>query len=261
MNENLTSISISERLRYKIKELKKTQTQISREIEISKNAMSNYINGNRIPDTMTCLKLSKALGVTMEWILTGEKNFNDSTSENTTNENLTSDERLLLQYYKDLTEQEKDEILGRVTRMVSGSIFTKTTQAIHDEEQKQLINVRVYSLAASAGLGNYLDEYEAYDMIGFDTDKIPHKADFGIRISGDSMEPDIRNSSIVWVKQQIQVDNGDIGIFILNGEAFCKKLNIDHKMRKVTLVSLNKKYRPIVIAEHDDLRTVGKVLM
>lgn len=40
--------------------------------EISKNAMSNYINGNRIPDTTSLYKLSKLLDASMEWILTGE---------------------------------------------------------------------------------------------------------------------------------------------------------------------------------------------
>lgn len=98
----------------------------------------------------------------------------------------------------------------------------------------------------------------ADDYITVETDEAPTDATFGIRISGDSMEPEIRDESIVWVKRQETLSNGDIGIFLLNGESLCKKY--DFTNGKCTLISLNKKYNPIEILETDDLRVVGKVL-
>jgi phage repressor protein C with HTH and peptisase S24 domain len=91
--------------------------------------------------------------------------------------------------------------------------------------------------------------------------EVPDKTDFGIRIFGDSMEPDIKDGSIVWVEERIQIEDGQIGIFIVDGEALCKKLNIDHERRKVSLVSINKDYAPKILNGQNDIRTIGRVLL
>lgn len=95
----------------------------------------------------------------------------------------------------------------------------------------------------------------------FPAGEIPSKADFGVNISGDSMEPKIFDGDIVWVKAMLQIENGEIGIFILDGDALCKKLHVDYNKRIIELVSLNPKYTPRRIGAEDDLRTVGKVLL
>ena len=74
------------------------------------------------------------------------------------------------------------------------------------------------------------------------------------------MEPKIHDGGTVFVQAAPVIDAGKIGIFILNGQAYCKKLVVDHGSRQVRLVSLNPKYADIVIAESDNLRTVGRVL-
>lgn len=73
------------------------------------------------------------------------------------------------------------------------------------------------------------------------------------------MEPVIADSSVVWVKKQESLESGDIGIFVLNGESVCKKL--EYSNGQCTLVSLNVKYKPIRILESDDLRVIGKVIL
>ena len=50
------------------------------------------------------------------------------------------------------------------------------------------------------------------------------EADFGIRIHGDSMEPRYISEQIVWVQQTEELESGEIGIFYLDGNAYCKKL-------------------------------------
>ena len=53
------------------------------------------------------------------------------------------------------------------------------------------------------------------------------------------------------------VENGEIGIFSLNGEAYIKKLQDDKN--GVFLISLNEKYPPIPVREHDiQGKVVGK---
>lgn len=81
---------------------------------------------------------------------------------------------------------------------------------------------------------------------------------FGIRISGDSMEPQFINGQIVWVHQQESLSTGEIGIFYLNGNAYCKKLIDDAD--GLFLVSLNTKYEPIPVTETASFKVFGKVV-
>ncbi len=88
--------------------------------------------------------------------------------------------------------------------------------------------------------------------------EVPANADFGIRISGDSMEPQFINGQIVWVHQQETLSTGEIGIFCLDGNAYCKKLKDDAE--GLFLISLNIKYEPIKIKETDSFKIFGKVV-
>jgi len=130
---------------------------------------------------------------------------------------------------------------------------------IHSNDEKY-IDMVVYDEPAAAGLGNYLDSHSDSEMLTIKTTEVPSKADFGIRITGDSMEPEIADGSIVWVQPLPRIENGQIGIFILDGAAYCKKLHIDYDKQKISLLSLNNKYGPIEIDKNNSLRTVGRVL-
>ena len=126
----------------------------------------------------------------------------------------------------------------------------------HVRQERQLRAIPLYDLPASAGTGQFLDSSD-YELIEVD-DTVPLSATFAVRISGDSMLPRFVDQQIVYVKQQQTLSVGEIGIFFLNGDAYCKQLGGDHE--NVALVSLNQKYKPIVIKEDDELRVLGKVV-
>lgn len=63
--------NFAERLRSALKSAGYTQKRATEELNLSKNAMTNYTNG-RIPDATILYKLAKLLNVTMEWLLEGE---------------------------------------------------------------------------------------------------------------------------------------------------------------------------------------------
>lgn len=116
--------------------------------------------------------------------------------------------------------------------------------------------LRLFDLAASAGSGNFLDNDDYEEIIVHDN--ISSSVDFAIRISGDSMEPVLEDGQIACVKQQQTILPGEIGIFYLDGEAFCKRLQIGED--GLRLESINEKYRPIYIYENSDIRVFGKVI-
>ena len=96
------------------------------------------------------------------------------------------------------------------------------------------------------------------EIVCIDESILPEDTTFGVRISGDSMEPEFHDGQIAWVLQQESVANGEIGIFALNGEAYIKKMQNDTD--GIFLISLNEKYAPIKVSENDRLDIFGKVL-
>lgn len=63
-------------------------------------------------------------------------------------------------------------------------------------------------------------------------------ADFALKISGDSMQPKFSNGETVLVKQTSSVFEGEIGVFVLNGESYIKKLgkrSLFHLIQPISL--------------------------
>jgi phage repressor protein C with HTH and peptisase S24 domain len=127
---------------------------------------------------------------------------------------------------------------------------------------QQWVTLRVYNQRASAGLGNYLseDSDNDYEMMRFVSTSVSLKADFCVRIKGDSMEPKLCDGNIVFIKAMPQIDPDGVGIFTYEGESYCKRLRIDQKKGAIFLESLNKSYAPKYIQHPDNLRTVGLVI-
>lgn len=114
----------------------------------------------------------------------------------------------------------------------------------------------LFLLAASAGTGEFLDS-AAHEMVIVGSE-VPEQASFGIRLHGNSMEPRYMDGQIVWVYKTTELFDGDIGIFYLDGQAYCKKL---HKGRGyIELLSFNPDYKPIRIKESSEFKIFGRVV-
>ncbi len=124
------------------------------------------------------------------------------------------------------------------------------------EEPQRLRRLPLYSLAVSAGTGQFLDG-EDYEMVEVGAE-VPEGANFGVRVSGDSMEPEFHDGQTIWVRQQRSLMTGDIGIFLYDGSAYLKQLVAGDSA--MALHSLNSKYNDIVISPELPLRVLGKVL-
>ena len=114
----------------------------------------------------------------------------------------------------------------------------------------KLIKIPYYDYPASAGTGIPLDA-DDYSLL-----EIPEASDVScaVRVSGDSMEDRFFDGDIVLVNEQQDLNFGDIGVFILNGEGYIKKYS------RTGLESLNKKYPIIKVLEDDTCTFFGKVI-
>ena len=87
----------------------------------------------------------------------------------------------------------------------------------------RLLKIDYYSHAASAGTGNFLEKEKPEELWVHDTPEA-ERADFVISISGNSMEPTYHDGDKVFVEKHNILEVGDIGIFIVNGDAYIKEL-------------------------------------
>lgn len=114
---------------------------------------------------------------------------------------------------------------------------------------------KVFYTTVSAGTGSFLDG-EDYEM--YTSPDIPEEASFGVYVSGDSMEPRYHNEELIWIEQTEQLEDGETGIFYLDGNAYVKKFQ--NNENGTYLVSLNKKYDPIPVTENNSFKIFGRVL-
>lgn len=226
-----------------------------------KDLVVNMRKGS-VPSVEKFFVLANHFDVPIGYILIGDSGqgarFNDATiSEIETFEN-----------FLKLSTLDQARVSERISMMLE--ISENATKNSHSNiknfsknAQATLRKIRVFDDAVSAGLGNYLsaDNTDHGELLSFPESEVPIDADFGIRISGDSMQPAIVDGQIVWVSQKENLHSGQIGIFILNGDAYCKQLKVDAQNKRGALISLNKNYDPIAVSDTDFFKTVGKVLL
>lgn len=228
-----------------LKEKKKTKAQLAKAAGIPYTTLDSMLKRDSDATRLaTIYKIAEYLDVAVEELVF------DDTSRNIKKNELTDSELALIESYRIIDERGK----STVTAMLNHEVSRVRNAA--PKTQRDVRKIPVYLSPAAAGepLPILADDYSVVK-----SSDAPDEAAFGIKISGDSMEPIISDASVVWVKKQDSLSSGDIGIFVLNGESLCKKL--DYANGVCTLVSLNTKYKPIEVLESDDLRVIGRVIL
>ncbi|WP_057510823.1 helix-turn-helix domain-containing protein [Staphylococcus simulans] len=83
--------------------------------------------------------------------------------------------------------------------------------------------------------------------------------DLALQVNGNSMEPMFHDKEVIFIEKTHDIKNGQIGIFIIDGEAYVKKVYVEED--RLTLVSLNKAYRDLHFYENQSVELVGKVIL
>lgn len=91
------------------------------------------------------------------------------------------------------------------------------------------------------------------------------RADFALRVKGDSMiEAGIFEGDLVFIKEQPQLNNKDIGAFLINDEATLKRYYKDEK--SITLIPANSQYDIIRFSKEElennqySIKILGKMI-
>lgn len=115
-------------------------------------------------------------------------------------------------------------------------------------------HITEYFRDASAGSGIFILGNEAASKIAISDSDWDERVDFVIQVNGDSMTPDYMDGDNVMVSQRVELRHGDIGIFVVNGNAYIKEYG------ETELLSHNPKHPNIPIHEFDNIVCMGKVL-
>lgn len=205
-------------------------------IGVKQASVSTWECGTAKPDCVTFLKICEALDITPNQLFGV-----DSDSP-------TTDEMFLLTKYRNLDEHGKS-----VVDSVLSLEYENITMRKMRKHKIRNIRIDFYDYPASAGTGNFLETEQPEAIYVRDTE-IAESADYVIPISGDSMEPTYHDGDKIFVEKCDTIREGEIGIFIINGDAFIKELG------NKCLISHNEKYRPIPIRATDSVYCCGRVL-
>lgn len=217
-NKKLSQVELSEKLAEK-------------KIEVSNAAISAWEKGNSMPSAEALLATCEILGI--------HDIYTEFIGANP------------MDPFKDLNDEGRQKVLDYVSLLVKSGDYKKLTNIIEFKPR----TMKVALARASAGTGNFLDDENFEEMEVLDS--VPEKADFGVYIDGDSMEPRFHDEELVWIEKTDVIETGDIGLFFLDGLTYIKKYVVNNT--GTFLVSLNAKYKPIEVGEFSTFKIFGKL--
>lgn len=236
--------SFKDRLKQIMSERKISQSELSRRTGIGRNSISDYLNGKYEAKQDKVFELAKALNVNEAWLM----GFDISKNRKIENNDITS-------IYNKLTPPRQENVLNYANSQLDeqNSKGDNVVDINSYKQDKTPVNVNG---CVSAGVGERLhDETLFTEMVKAPVP--PH--DLALKVNGDSMEPMFKDGEIIFVEKTHSIKNGQIGIFIIEEEAYVKKVFVEDD--RLTLVSLNKKYRDLHFYRNESVRLVGKVIL
>ena len=253
----------------KIKSSKKiTNEQLSEMTGIPLGTLSKIMAEiSDSPKFSNILAICEALGCSVNYIVTGEP-------DNDNNYTLESGEIRLIENYRQLDTHGRELVAlvlnkeaERITKAnygIGSEPAVKTAKVLTPKKAKNTYipsnqtiggrrSISLYDMSVSAGRGIYLDS-DASDEINIPNTSKTQIADYALRINGNSMEPKYHNGDILLVQTCESVEVGELGIFVLDGEAYFKQYGGDR------LISFNPEYGDILLKDFTTAECYGKVI-
>ena len=213
------------------------QAALAAQLGYTKTAVGNWELGLTRPDIDNVPRLCKILGIPVTELLGMEPETA-----------LPAEDRRVLDAYHQLGKFDRNTVWQLMDRL----LFVQNSK-----EQARLRRAYLplcrYEEAAAAGISAPMQDYAENEMVYVLAKNVPHGTDSIVHVNGRSMEPTFRDGSYVYVEMGAAVQPGQIGIFVVNGEAFIKEYQPDG------LYSHNPRYKTIFTGEGVDVRCCGRV--
>lgn len=224
----------------KLKELRiragYTQKHVYEHFNIPQSTFSSWEVGKSEPSGEMLIKLCDYYNCDMV------KEFKSSTDDM-----VTYNELKLIEKYRDLDPHGKEMVNLVLNKELERSTAEKETI---QTPPTRIINY--YYRLASAGTGQILFDMPPTKRIEIPDISDYKRVDYAIGVNGDSMTPTYNDGDMLLVEMTDEIEIGQIGIFLVNGECFVKELG------NKELISLNPNYKNIPINE--TTRCMGRVI-
>jgi repressor LexA len=230
------------------------QAELSRATGIPPSTLTGYVKGTSLPIPGNVQKIADFFGVpksTLDprFVTANPVVYSIVGESNTPNYSTSSIQTI----YDELNPPRQVKVLNYAKRQLKEQNEEKT-KGNEVSEAIQLYSYDYYDHPASAGTGQYLNDVRVERIeLPVDID-----ADFVIPIKGDSMEPDYHDGDLVFIQTSVDLNDGVIGVFNYNGDAYIKQLVIDKE--QAYLHSLNPAYKDMPITPETDFRIIGEVV-
>lgn len=244
-NENLKKI----RIRMGI-----TQKDLGAMVGVTPVTVGNWERGVREPSLDLVIKLAGTLKTSADELLGVPVQCPEDLAGQT-----------MVKQYNALDAHGKN-IVGTVCSMeykrVQSQTAARSSSRVRNGPAPKKRYIPFYVSPPAAGYGAPL-EGDTFEMIVADS-SVPDNADYAVCISGDSMEPYIHDGQMVFVEEGEDLKAGDVGIFSVNGEMYCKLYYPDTE-RNLHLLSANPdRADASVYVPHDSeymVNCCGKVIL
>lgn len=218
-------MGFGEQLRSRRKELGYSREELAQKLGITSSAVGNYETGVSAPRESVLLRLFDVLQVEPNYL------YRDFYAAGRRGEGVSSEEASLLRKYRELGLTARQTLCTMLDAL--GVLQAEAEQDRPASEQR---TIPLYRSPAAAGYAApvFGEDYELLTVDG----EVPVGAELAVRIQGDSMEPYIRDKSVVYVNHD-PLRPGDVGIFCVDGDMLCKQYYRD-SLGTVYLFSLNR---------------------
>lgn len=233
---------------YRIKEARErlglTQTELGEMVGVTGSAITNYEKETSHPKEQIIYKLMETLKVDANYL------FQDAVKLPKVKNDITLAEYEYIKKYRTLDPYGKEIIdfvltkeAERVAEMKASLEHSNAIefQPIPSSQKTRTLNY--YQRLASAGTGQLVFDDVPVDLIEIPDIPEYRKVKYAIGVNGQSMEPLYYDGDILLVEPRKEIDIGEIGIFIVDGDSFVKKLG------RNMLISVNEDYSDIPITE------------
>jgi len=218
-------MSFGERLRRRREELGISRAELADRLGVSRSAIGNYETGVSAPKEEVLLRLFDALQVDPNYLY--RDSFRTAASPLYTGE-----EQRLVEKFRRLS------LTGRRTVYALVDALGEWQEEL--EADRGAAEPRVIPLYRSPAAAGYASPVFGEDFTPLTvTGDVPPGAELAVRIQGDSMEPVIADGAVVYVNHD-PLQNGDVGIFCVDGDMLCKQYYKD-PLGVVYLFSLNRR--------------------
>lgn len=194
---------MAKNLKKHLDKLRKTQTDLAKDLNIPETTVSNWMKANTYPRVDKIQLMADYLGVNRS----------------------------------DLTEDKPDNVKSFSGDFIRVPILGEIACG--------------EPLLVSENFAGY--RYESVESL-------PSGETYYVKAKGDSMEPTIPNGSLVLLRAQSEVENGEIAAVLVNGDTEATLKRVKKQDGVVILMPDNPIYEPIIVSPVNPARIIGKAI-